>query len=107
MSPKNKKTQNEELVVFLKTRNQKRKQEDDILISDTLAKKTKTPAKRYPKKNTKEFIIEALNDGDNGKIQKPAPAAKRALNDGDNGKIQEIMVTINQKENNKVRDNDE
>ncbi|CAI2200601.1 4806_t:CDS:2, partial [Funneliformis geosporum] len=68
------------------------------------------------KKNIKEPVIEALNDGDNGKIQKPASAAKRAptakqgrkkkepiikaLNDGDNGKIQEITTPINQKENN-------
>ncbi|CAI2188682.1 1950_t:CDS:2, partial [Funneliformis geosporum] len=57
-------------------------------------------------------IIKVLNDGDNGKIQKPASIAKRgrkkkepiieALNNGNNGKIQEIMVSINQKENNKV-----
>ncbi|CAI2200685.1 13603_t:CDS:2, partial [Funneliformis geosporum] len=114
MSPKNKKTQNEEIVAFLKTRNQKRKQEDDILIPDTPAKKTKTPAKRSLKKNTKELIIkalndegaiiEALNDIDNGKIQKLTPAAKRgqkkkepiieALNNGDN-------------ENNEVHGDDE
>ncbi|CAI2192305.1 8930_t:CDS:2 [Funneliformis geosporum] len=56
MSPKNKRTQNEELIRLLK--------------------KQKTPAKRGLKKNTKEPIIEALNDDDNGKIQKPAPAAK-------------------------------
>ena len=107
MSPKNKKTQNEELLASQKTRNQKRKQEDDILIPDKPAKKTKTPAKRGPKKNTKEPVIKALNDGNNGKIQKPAPTAKRgrkkkepiikALNDGDNGKIQEITAPINQK----------
>ncbi|CAI2199526.1 18275_t:CDS:1, partial [Funneliformis geosporum] len=54
----------------------------------TPAKKTKTPAKRDPKKNTKEPIIEALNDGDNGKIQK-------------------ITAPINQKENNEVCGDDE
>ncbi|CAI2200024.1 9724_t:CDS:2, partial [Funneliformis geosporum] len=95
------------LVAFLKTRNQKRKQEDDILIPDTPVKKTKTPAKRGLKKNTKEPVIEALNDGDNGKIQKPAPVVKR-----DRKKKEPIIealndTPINQKENNEVRSDDE
>ena len=56
MSPKNKKTQNEELEASPKTRNQKRKQKDDILTPDMLAKKTKIPAKRGLKKNIKELL---------------------------------------------------
>ncbi|CAI2190595.1 13344_t:CDS:2, partial [Funneliformis geosporum] len=59
------------------------------------------------KKNTKEPVIEALNDGDNGKIQKPAPVVKR-----DRKKKEPIIealndTPINQKENNEVRSDDE
>ncbi|CAI2189445.1 8290_t:CDS:2, partial [Funneliformis geosporum] len=65
------------------------------------------------KKNTKEPVIEALNDGDNRKIQKPAPAVKRALAaKRDRKKKEPIIETlndapINQKKNNKVHGDDE
>ncbi|CAI2182868.1 15977_t:CDS:2 [Funneliformis geosporum] len=69
MPPKGKIIQNQ--VLPPNTRNQKRKN-DDNLIPETPAKKTKAPTKRGPKKKKKKPTIN--NDNGNNEIQKTAPA---------------------------------